>query len=426
MRSDMIIYNLFPLLAGKFSQWAPHLARAKEMGFDWVFVNPVQLPGRSGSLYSIADYFGLHPALLDEADPAKPEDQLRAALAHAHKLGLRVMTDLVINHSAYDSPLTGQHPEWYVHEHGRIAHPFCVEEGGHRVVWEDLAHFDHAHSRDRAGLYAYFVRVVEYLLDLGFDGFRCDAAYLVPPELWRRLIVETQERHPDACFVAETLGCTPDQTRDTARCGFDYVFNSAKYWNFHDPWLMEQYNLIRELVPSIAFPESHDTPRLAAELNGNVDGLKQRYLFAALFSGGVMAPIGFEFGFRRKPDVVSTTPNDWESTGIDLRGFIQRTNEVKRAYPVFQEDAPTQILHSQDPNILVLWKGSTRTRDEALVILNKDIWNRHGFWSENLRHLVQSGAALSCVSPENPLEYVPQPFQYELRPGEAIVLVTTR
>ena len=35
----MIIYNLFPLLAGPFAQWDGHLNRAAAMGFDWVFVN---------------------------------------------------------------------------------------------------------------------------------------------------------------------------------------------------------------------------------------------------------------------------------------------------------------------------------------------------------------------------------------------------
>ncbi|MBN2192167.1 MAG: hypothetical protein JW751_05075 [Polyangiaceae bacterium] len=422
----MIVYNLFPLLAGPFTEWTAHLARAAAMEFDWVFVNPVQRPGGSGSLYSIADYFDYHPRLVDRTVDTQPEAQLRGALAGARELGLRVMTDLVINHSAYDSPLLAEHPEWYRREDGRIAHASCVEEGGRRVVWQDLAQFDHAHTRDRDGLHGYFVRVVEHLVDLGFRGFRCDAAYLVPPDTWRRLIAETRERHPDVCFVAETLGCTPDQTRDTARCGFDFVFNSAKYWNFHDHWLMEQYNLVREIAPSIAFPESHDTVRLAEELQGNVDGLKQRYLFAALYSGGVMMPMGFEFGFRRRPHVVHTTPDEWEHTETDLRDFIRRVNRVKTSYAVFQEDAPTQVLQYGDPNVLVLWKGSTRTRDEALIILNKDIWHRHEFWTENLRNLVQSGAALQCVSPENPMEYVHQPFHYDLRPGEGVVLVTER
>ena len=421
----MIVYNLFPLLAGKLTSWDRHLTRAAELEFDWVFVNPIQRPGKSGSLYSIADYFALHPRLIDRDSDLSPEEQVRAMTKRAHALELRVMTDLVVNHSAYDSALTAQHPEWYVQEHGRIAHPYCVENGD-RVVWHDLARFDHAHTRDADGLFGYLRRVVDHLLAQGFDGFRCDAAYQVPGHIWQRLIAEVKALHPDVCFVAETLGCTPDETRETARCGFDYVFNSSKYWNFHDAWLMEQYHLIREVAPSIGFPESHDTPRLAEETNGNVAALRQRYLFSAFFSAGVMTLMGFEYGFRRKPHVVHTTPDDWEQTGIDLTAFIRKVNRVKSAHDVFNEEAPTNVLGSPNPNVLVLWKGASQSRQEALVILNKDTYQRQDFWTEDLRHFVQSGAALRCVSPENPMEYVARPFHYQLRPGEAVVLVTER
>ncbi|MDA8078676.1 MAG: hypothetical protein M0Z79_07015, partial [Nitrospiraceae bacterium] len=73
----MIIYNLFPLLAGRFSAWEPHLARAADMGFTWVFVNPIQRTGSSGSLYSIADYFDINPLFVDPSGPGTALDQVR-------------------------------------------------------------------------------------------------------------------------------------------------------------------------------------------------------------------------------------------------------------------------------------------------------------------------------------------------------------
>ena len=94
------------------------------------------------------------------------------------------------------------------------------------------------HTRDPEGLYRYCLSVVEHLLALGFEGFRCDAAYQVPRNFWHRLIGDIKGRHPQTCFVAETLGCSADQTRETARAGFDYVFNSSKWWNFQDWWLI--------------------------------------------------------------------------------------------------------------------------------------------------------------------------------------------
>jgi starch synthase (maltosyl-transferring) len=422
----MILYNLFPLLAGPFSQWGPHLKRAAEMGFDWVFVNPVQRLGASRSLYSIADYFSFNPVFLDPATSATPEEQFRQMINQARAAGLKVMTDLVINHCAIDAALPREHPEWFVREsNGRIANASCQQERK-KVVWKDLAQFDYRNSSDREGLYRHCLHVVEHLLGLGFDGFRCDAAYQVPPEIWRRLIHETRANHPHACFVGETLGCTADQTKETARAGFDFVFNSSKYWDFRDWWLIEQYNLVRETTRSISFSESHDTPRLCEEFYGSIDAMKQHYLFSALFSTGVMIPIGFEFGFRKPLHVIRTTPADWENTGIDLRPYITKVNAIKNAHNVFHEESPTNLLQCNNPNVLLMWKASVKHKDEALLILNKDSWHHQDFYTDHFRHFIQSGKPLRDVSPEYPLDYIHEPFHYGLRPGQGIVLVTSR
>ena len=37
-----------------------------------------------------------------------------------------------------------------------------------------------------------------------------------------------------------------------------------------------------------------------------------------------------------------------------------------------------------------------------------------------------NGAPLKDVSPEDRLDYIPEPFRYSLRPGQGIVLVTSR
>ena len=396
------------------------------MGFNWVFVNPIQRPGESGSLYSIADYYDFNPVLVDPKSKKVPQEQAKEAIKTAKKLGLNAMVDLVINHCSVDSDLIKSHPEWFLWEsEGHVAHPFC-DEDGKKVVWKDLAKFDHRDTRDKEGLFQYFLNIVKFLIELGFKGFRCDAAYQVPKRLWERLIKEIKKEHPDVVFFAETLGCPSDQTRRTASAGFDYIFNSSKWWDFNSPWLMAQYALTREAVPSISFPESHDTVRLCEELHGNIEGLKQRYLFSALFSAGVMMPIGFEFGFCKKCHVVKTRPEDWEETDIDLTSFIAEVNKLKSNQAIFQEEAPTEILYAGNPNILLMWKASINDQEEALLILNKDIYNKQHFYAESLQELVQAGAPLRDLSPEYSMEYIPVPFSYDLRPGQGIVLITSR
>lgn len=419
----MIIYNLFPLLAGKFPDWQPHLQRAADLNFDWVFINPIQYPGFSGSLYSIKDYFRLNPLFVDETDSRTELEQFKRVAAQADALGLKLMVDLVVSHCAFDSELLTEKPAWFRREKGKVVHPSC-QEGKHVVVWKDLAQFEHVKNRDEEGLFKYLARVVEFLVNLGIQGFRCDAAYQVPEKFWRRLIAETKRKHPDVVFLAETLGCSPLETARTAKAGFEFIFNSSKWWDFSSPWLLEQYNLTRDTARSISFPESHDTPRLAEELHGNVDALKRNYLFSALYSAGVMIPIGFEFGFRQRLHVADTRPTHWETAGVDLTAFIKNVNRVKAENPVFHEDAPTEILPTDNPNILLLWKGSLNARQEALLILNKDPHNQQHFYTGNLYQYVQTPGPLTDVSPEFPLDYLPTPFEYGLRPGQGIVLVT--
>ncbi len=420
----MKIYNLFPLLAGPFANWTTHLKRAAAMGFDWIFINPFQPPGRSGSLYSISDYFGVNPALLAPGSRKKPEAQVKDMVKEADGLGLRLMIDLVINHCAVDSPLTHKHPEWFRQEGGRIAHPFCLEEDGRKVVWEDLAQFDHSGSGGGKDLLEYAIKVVEHLIGLGFTGFRCDAAYQIPTDFWRKLIKDIRRQHPGVIFVAETLGCSPDQTRQTASAGFDAIFNSAKWWDFSSPWLLEQYELTRQIAPSIGFPESHDTERLFAESGHNVNALKQRYLFTALFSTGVLMPMGYEFGFQRRLHVVKTRPEDWEAPGVDLTAFIAAVNRIKAAYPVFREDGLIQRLESPNPAVLLLWQASLQGQGQALLVVNKDPWNRQHFHCDDLYRLVQAPPPLLDVSPEWAMDFLPTPFDFELDPGMARVFVT--
>lgn len=224
---SMKIYNLFPRLAGRFDGWTPHLERASRMGFDWVFVNPIQRLGQSRSLYSIADHFAINETFVSPDSGCTPEEQVRAVIAEAEGLGMAMMIDLVINHCAKDSQLVHKHPDWFVRDGNAVASAFCVESDGNRVVWHDLAQFDHRGSPDRAGLLAYCIEMVEYLIDLGFRGFRCDAAYQIPKPVWEHLIARVRKTHPAVVFVAETLGCSPDQTRETAAAGFDAIFNSS-------------------------------------------------------------------------------------------------------------------------------------------------------------------------------------------------------
>lgn len=421
------IYNLFPLLAGNVARWREHLPRIAGMHFDWIYLNPFHYPGFSGSLYAVKDYHRLHP-LFDDGSGRPADDQLRDFLTAARDHGLRVMMDLVVNHTAKDALLVDQHPEWYVREaDGSVKSPSAIDPADARnvTVWGDLAELDYSPRPERTAMAHHWADLVRHYAELGFDGFRCDAAYKVPAEVWVELIGAARERRPDVLFAAETLGCRLEEVEQLAEAGFDYLFNSAKWWDFRAPWLLEQYEQFRAIAPSIAFPESHDTPRLAAELREqgvtSDEGLRaacaQRYLFSAVFSTGVMMPIGYEFGFRRKLDVVQTRPEQWEDPTFDLQDFIGKANRMKATVPAFDEEGPQR---RREVDGAVILERFTEAGDAwAISVINPSLDERR-----HVRDVALPGSHAVEVTPGRESKTLAPKGDVDLEPGEIRVFAS--
>jgi starch synthase (maltosyl-transferring) len=370
-----IIYNLFPRLVGSISRWPDHARRAADMGFNWIFVNPWHYPGFSGSLYAPREFDRLNPLFLPTGVADVSLEPLHDFNRTARELGLSVMMDLVLNHTSKDSPLARAHPSWFKWgPDGELVSPFAVDPDDPRkvTVWGDLAEVDNEGSADRSGLWSFWGDMVEQALELGFSGFRCDAAYMVPSALWRFLIERARSHRADVLFFAETLGATEPRVLDLADSGLDFFFNSSKWWNFRDTWALDQHRLYGRIAPSISFPESHDTPRLAQVTGADEAVQKQRYAFAAAFSAGVMMPIGYEFGFRRQLNVVTTMPADWERRTFDLRSFIWRVNSLKTKHPSLRGEGRLRPLRPLDDDVLVLERRVDGEEGAAYVIVNKD------------------------------------------------------
>ncbi len=103
---------------------------------------------------------------------------------------------------------------------------------------------------------------------------------------------------------------------------------------------------------------------------------RQRYLFAAAFSTGVMMPIGYEFGFRRKLDVVTTRPTDWEEPLFDLTEFIADANAMKRDAPPLNEEGPQIWWHPRDSGVVALVRRAVGD-GWALTLVNPDRAHGH-------------------------------------------------
>ena len=354
--------------------WLQHASRAAEMGFNWLFINSILYPGFSGSLYAIKHHYRINPDFLPSGTETDGLDILARTLRRFKDLGLWPIMDLVINHTSRDCPLINEHPSWYSRDvHGEVVSPFARDPNDPEkvTVWRDLAEIDNEGSGDREGLWAYWGELVKRYIRMGFKGFRCDAAYKVPAALWRYLVEQAAFVDPEALFFAETLGSAEEEALALRGAGLHYLFNSSKWWDFVEPWCLEQHEKFGKIAPSISFPESHDTVRLAADTDGNQAVQRQRYAFAGSFSAGLMMPIGYEFGFRKRLNVVSTRPSDWGTPSFDLHAFIKRMNKLKMETPLLHGEGKLGAV-ATDGDALVLERRSGQAPGQVgWILINK-------------------------------------------------------
>jgi starch synthase (maltosyl-transferring) len=369
-----LIFNLFPRYFSTIHEWDDAVKHASDMGFYWIYVNPFHETGLSGSQYAIKDYYRLNRLFLKSDEDPSDWRILKNFTAFCTKCGCSVMMDLVINHTAFDSVLVDTHQLWYKRDQqGNLVHPHAIDPANadNITVWGDLAEIDNHNSRQRKELWAYWDKLIDFFQNLDVMGFRCDAAYQVPSDLWKFLISSAKKRHSGTVFLAETLGCRLEEIDSLQGCGFDFLYNSSKYWEFDKPWCIEQHESNKRIAPSISFPESHDTNRLAAEFPGTLHVQKSRYLFGALFSKGLLMTMGYEYGVKKRMDVVNGSLSDVEGPQWDLTKWIAGINDFKSRTPIFQEEGTWKVLSSYDRDILFLEKLSGNGDSSMLVCVNK-------------------------------------------------------
>jgi len=202
-----------------------------DMGVNTIWLLPFYPSPRRDDGYDIADYRGVHPEYGNMADA-------RRFIAEAHKRGLRVITELVINHTS------DQHP-WFQRarkaKKGSAARNFYVwsdtddKYQGTRIIfldteksnwtWDPVAkqyfwHRFYSHQPDlnfdNPQVMKAVLAVMRFWLDMGIDGLRLDAIpYLVErdgtnnenlPEthaVLKAIRAEIDANYPDRMLLAE-------------------------------------------------------------------------------------------------------------------------------------------------------------------------------------------------------------------------------
>lgn len=91
---------------GPIDQWRRHFEEASQRGYTMLHWTPLQERGESGSPYSLRNQLRYDPDI--SADNSKVEEVLKVA---REEYGLLALTDVVLNHTANDSPWLVEHPE---------------------------------------------------------------------------------------------------------------------------------------------------------------------------------------------------------------------------------------------------------------------------------------------------------------------------
>lgn len=416
-----LIYNLFPRVFENIDSWTSHLDTISKLSFNSIYVNPFHETGGSRSLYAVKDYFKISLEIIKSGSDGIRE--LRGFIDASHSRGLAVYMDLVINHTANESVLVSEYPQWFRRDGaGNLVHPYAIDPANPSVVtvWGDLAEINYDNNPDFNNLRAYWDKLIAYYQDIGFDGFRCDAAYKVPCGMWQPLISSAKKRDEKVQFFAETLGCTLGQMQALGSCGFDYFFNSSKWWNFESPWCTDQHASFKGIAPSISFPESHDTNRVASEQPGTLEWQKNRYVLATIFSKGLLMPVGYEYGATSKLDVVNSKPSDGFRGKWDLSQWISQINRFKTTSIDLNQEGCWEPVWGFDDHVLFLLRRSDDNSRTSGFLVNKDWYNGKVIYRD--RFPWQFGRFRNIVKLfDNPLKLLPLEANVVLAPSEIIL-----
>jgi glycosidase len=189
-----VIYEIFPRdfsTAGDLNGVTARLDQLKDLGVTILWTMPIHpigekfRKGEFGSPYSIKDYYAVDPHYGTAEDYKK-------LVAEAHKRHLRVIMDLVANHTAWDSVMM-EHPEFYKQNaEGKVIPP--VPE------WTDVAGLNYASPQLRQ----YMIAMMKHWVQTcDVDGFRCDVASMVPTDFWEAARAQLESVKPDIMLLAE-------------------------------------------------------------------------------------------------------------------------------------------------------------------------------------------------------------------------------
>ncbi len=403
-----IIYEIFVRdfsEEGTFRGVVERLDDLKELGIDCIWLMPIHPVGKEkrkgewGSPYSVVDYYAVTP------DFGTLED-FRYLVEETHRRGMKIILDMVLNHSAWDSPLLTQHPDWYTrNEAGEVIPP--------NKDWSDVADFNY----DSRELRKYMLDMLLYWVrDFDVDGFRFDVAELVPLDFWDEARSAVKKVKPEALFLAE--GDKPELHLSAFDLTYSWnvwshvldVTNGRKpAENLKQTIINETYRYPQNSL-RMRFVENHDKQRAASEIPR--EALELAHAFIYTIPGVPLLYNGEEVALAHRLELFDKDPIKWADGDEKFRKFMVSLGRVKHANPDLSALNWKFIEQSFPPGIIG-WR-----RGEATVCFANFSGKRREFVysTPNIPEIEYS------VSESAGLRFNRKGVQITLRPWDLIVL----
>ncbi|HEX7652811.1 MAG TPA: alpha-amylase family glycosyl hydrolase, partial [Verrucomicrobiae bacterium] len=193
------VYEIFPRQfspAGNLAGVTAKLDDLKDLGVTILWTMPLHPIGEKfrkgdlGSPYSIKDYYAIDPHY-------GTLDDYRALVKGAHQRGMKVIMDLVANHTAWDSVMMTNKNFYKQDAQGNVISPV--------PDWSDVAGLNY----QDAGLRTYMIDMLKYWVrECDVDGFRCDAASMIPVDFWQQVRTDLTAVKPDIILLDEAEDAT--------------------------------------------------------------------------------------------------------------------------------------------------------------------------------------------------------------------------
>lgn len=325
--SSGVLYQIYPRSfgdsdgdgTGDLQGIIDHLDHLSWLGVDGIWLSPITVSPNADWGYDVADYLAVDPDLGSDADV----DRL---VAEAGERGIRVVLDLVPNHTSAEHPWfvdarssrQARYRDWYVwadpKEDGSPPNNWVSSFGGPAWTLDRATgqYYLHNHLRQQPDLNWWndevrheFDRILEAWLDRGVAGFRIDVANIIvkdamlrdnPPasdsDSWEERVFGQRsvynanrpevhdvlrrwralaDRHPGSVLIGEThvdsveaLAAYYGTGQDELHLAFNFPFMEAA---LEAPRLRAIVERVEETLPAGGWPawtgSNHDMSRLA-------------------------------------------------------------------------------------------------------------------------------------------------------------------